>query len=1086
MKKIFILFAAVLFSAQIFGAGHVPATTHINATCNGICNGSANGSVTGGIGPFGYSWAGPASYSGSGTAISGLCAGTYTLTVTDSSDMSAATATAVITQPTPVAVTATSPIICAGSTANLNASATGGTGPYTYNWNCCVSDIHIPDPTASPVVTTSYTVTATDSYGCIGFAVTTVTVAPLPAVAVNSPTICAGQTAMLTASGATTYLWNTGAISMPYSVTPATTTSYTVTGTSGGCSNTAVSMVTVNPNPTVSVVPSSTGCALCNGSIATTASGGTTFSWSGPSGYSATIMNPTNLCAGTYTVIASAMGCTSSPLTTVINTSTSPTATSSVTNATCGMCDGSATITVTGGTGPYTFLWSPSMVTTATATALCAGTYMATITDAGGCSYNLNVTINNTTGPTAASITTVNSGCVTASGELHISGITGGVIPYSFSINGGPFTANVDYYGLGAGTYYVDIKDANGCIHSEVASVNLLNPPVITLDSLNGIACSSGILGNIFISVTGGTPGYTYSWSNGSTVQDQTGLTLAANYTVTVTDAAGCSAANFYYIGTTSTLYGTVSTTSANCGTLGTATVIVGGGIAPYTYAWSTVPVQSTQTATGLTGGLYHCTFTDAVGCMGTVYANVANGCYNTIKGRIYADTNSNCIQDSWEQGISGRIVVASPGGYYGSTDVNGDYTILTPNMNNTVNVSSFPGHILTCPVSGTLNVNFTTLGDTISANNFGYHQNLSSFDLGIHPGWTSSNPGFPKTYWFLYWNYAAGPQNALVRFVYDSVLQYTGCTAGGVHYPAQHKIEWSFPSLPPGVYWDWASRPQAFFNVPATLSTSTMLQTYFEILPIAGDLNPVDNTLNVLDPVTGCRDPNSKSVIPKGTGPGGDILATDSVLFYTIHFQNDGNDTAHFVIVKDTLSPFLDPSTIIPGAADHPYTFDLSGTGVATFTFNNIMLPDSTTDEPASSGYFNYTIKQRANNPAGTVINNKASIYFDFNEGVVTNTTINTIVDVATGLQTSSSNNSVKAYPNPFTEQTTFVIQSDKLNETYSFEMTDVLGKKVKGLTGISSRQFEISRNGLENGIYFYKIYTSESLVGIGKLVIR
>ncbi|HLC82969.1 MAG TPA: T9SS type A sorting domain-containing protein, partial [Bacteroidia bacterium] len=80
----------------------------------------------------------------------------------------------------------------------------------------------------------------------------------------------------------------------------------------------------------------------------------------------------------------------------------------------------------------------------------------------------------------------------------------------------------------------------------------------------------------------------------------------------------------------------------------------------------------------------------------------------------------------------------------------------------------------------------------------------------------------------------------------------------------------------------------------------------------------------------------------------------------------------------------------------------------------------------------------------------------------------------------------SVIVYPNPFSDNTTFVIQSDKLNEIYSFELTDVLGKKVKSKNGISEKQFEISRNGLENGIYFYKIYTSESVVGIGKVVIK
>jgi uncharacterized repeat protein (TIGR01451 family) len=268
-------------------------------------------------------------------------------------------------------------------------------------------------------------------------------------------------------------------------------------------------------------------------------------------------------------------------------------------------------------------------------------------------------------------------------------------------------------------------------------------------------------------------------------------------------------------------------------------------------------------------------------------------------------------------------------------------------------------------------------------------------------------------------------------------------------------------------------------------VTTSTLLHSYFEIAPIA-DAYPANNTLTSVETVLGCRDPNSKLVIPQGTGPYGDIFQSDSVLTYTIHFQNNGNDTAHFVVVTDTLSSFLDPATVVPGASSHPYTFDLSGEGIMNFRFDNIMLPDSLTDEPASNGYFNYTVKVKTGTPIGSVINNTANIYFDFNEAVVTNTTVNRIVDITAGIATTSINSAVKVYPNPFTDNTTFVIQSDKLNETYSFELTDVLGKNVRSINGISEKQFQVSRNGLQNGIYFYKIYSSESIVGIGKLIIK
>jgi hypothetical protein len=444
-------------------------------------------------------------------------------------------------------------------------------------------------------------------------------------------------------------------------------------------------------------------------------------------------------------------------------------------------------------------------------------------------------------------------------------------------------------------------------------------------------------------------------------------------------------------------------------------------------------------------------------------------------------------VQDVGESGIQGISLYTNNGGY-GYTDANGNYTILTTGMNNTVTRYSYGTmnyNTPTCPATNALTVNFTNMGDTLYNNNFGLYSNPNYVDVGIHPGWTSANPGFSKEYWILYNNNSPTTQNVLIRFIYDSTLQYTSCTQGGINYPAQHKIEWTINNVPSHAWWDWSTRPEAYFMLPTTLTTASLLNSYFEILPIIGDVNPSDNTYSYIEPVTSCHDPNSKGVIPRGQGPNGNIETKDSTLLYTIHFQNDGNDTAHFIIVKDTLSPFLDPATVVPGASSHPYTFDLSEHGILTFTFNNIMLPDSIADEPKSNGYFNFTVKQRVNNPIGAVINNTAGIYFDYNLPVITNTTVNTIVDMASGIVESSTNAAIKVYPNPFSENTTFVIQSDKINEKYSFELTDVLGKKVKMMNNIFEKQFSISRSELKNGIYFYKIYTAESIVGIGKLVI-
>jgi uncharacterized repeat protein (TIGR01451 family) len=1026
MKKLFLIAGLLLNGVMVFASGHTLAVSAMtNVSCFGGTDGAATISVSGGVGPFTYSW----SPSGGTTATqTGLAAGTYTVTVTDMSDNSTASIPVTINQPT--ALVSTTPggmNVCAGQAITFFAAVSGGTPAYTYNWSpsAGLSSVTVLNPICVVYVTTSYTLTVTDANGC--------------------------------------------------------TTSSVLT-------------LFVDPPMTIGITTQNTTCGLCDGQATAVVSGGNppyTYTWSITGG---TAPTTTNLCGASYTVtITDANGCTATDVATINSVPSISDVFVSVTNASCGNADGFAVIdSIHGGVAPYTYLWSPSGATGSTFTNLAAGIYNLTVMDSLSCSYSEPVVISNIAGPASASITTVNTNCTANTGQVNIGTVTGGVSPYTYSFNGGAFTSTTSYTGLGAGVYMVQIEDAGGCIYTTLATVNQNNPPVIALDSVVDANCSGSVSGGVYVSVSAGTSPYSYVWSNGTNSEDMPGVT-PGTYVLTVTDASGCVATHSYNVHNNSVFYASVSQIPGNCGTLASLTVTPYGGTAPYTYSWNTVPVQTTATATGLSNGTYSCLVTDNNGCTVTIYAYAYSGCYNVIKGTVYDDANSNCVKDPGENGLAGRNITAtgSSGSFYGYTDANGNYSILTLNMNNTVTVN-YPYYVTyyspTCPATGTQNVNFSVMGDTLINNNFGLYINPSYFDLNIHPGWSSANPGFQKHYWCLYGNASPTSQNVLIRFVYDSALVYNSCTMGGVHYPAQHKIEWSFGAVAPNFYSNWFSRPEAFFTVPATMSITANLNTYFEILPITGDANPSDNTLMIIEPVTGARDPNSKSVIPEGEGPNGNIFVSDSVLMYTIHFQNNGNDTAHFVIVKDTLSEYLDPATIVPGAASHPYTFELSAEGILTFTFNDIMLPDSLTDEPGSNGYFNYTIKQKANNPVGTVIENRAGIYFDYNLPVMTNTTVNTIVDVTTGIDlvTQSSNAAIKVYPNPFSDQTTFIIQSEKLNEIYSFEMLDMLGRNVKAVKNISEKQFSISRNDLQNGMYFYRITSAEGVVGSGKLIIK
>ena len=130
--------------------------------------------------------------------------------------------------------------------------------------------------------------------------------------------------------------------------------------------------------------------------------------------------------------------------------------------------------------------------------------------------------------------------------------------------------------------------------------------------------------------------------------------------------------------------------------------------------------------------------------------------------------------------------------------------------------------------------------------------------------------------------------------------------------------------------------------------------------------------------------------------------------------------------------------------------------------------------------------MKLNSSLPVGTVIQNRASIYFDSNPAIVTNRVTNTLSSGLGINEMSSSNGMISVYPNPMSEDARFVIQSDNLSDIYSFELTDVLGKEVKSIKAINTKEFTISRSGLISGVYFYKVLSTNGTIGVGKLVIE
>lgn len=235
-----------------------------------------------------------------------------------------------------------------------------------------------------------------------------------------------------------------------------------------------------------------------------------------------------------------------------------------------------------------------------------------------------------------------------------------------------------------------------------------------------------------------------------------------------------------------------------------------------------------------------------------------------------------------------------------------------------------------------------------------------------------------------------------------------------------------------------------------------------------------------------GSFDPNDKQGFPIGVGEEHNIRPGQRI-DYLIRFQNTGTDTAFTVVIRDTLSGLLDPESMRPGASSHLYTWNLSGQGVINFTFNNIMLPDSNVNEPNSHGFVQFSISPQAGIPLGSVIENEAAIYFDFNTPVITNTTWHTIqkdpLILSTHSAPSSTEASLDVWPNPCVERTTIRV-AQKNGKRWLLKVFDGTGNLV-AQKSVSGPETAFDAKNLPVGLYWVEARSIDGrLMGNGKLL--
>jgi hypothetical protein len=607
-----------------------PTVAASNAT---ICSGSST--IVTASGATSYTWSTGAN--SASVSLNPLATNNYTVTGGNASGCLNTKTISVTVNSTPT-VAANNATICLGASTVITASGASG-----YLWNTGVSTASI---LLSPTITINYTVSGNNAAGCIGSKTIQVTVVSSPTLSAINRTICVGSSTVLTASGAASYTWNTGATTTSISVSPTLTTTYTVNGSNAaGCIASTTVQVIANPIPTVSV----NNQTICPGGTATiTASGATTYSWStGSTASSITVAPAINT---NYTVTGNSLGCINTKTVSVtvgsalsININSNPI---SFCLGNTGTLSASGAITYTWNTG---FVGTNIVITPTTTT-----NYTVTGTN-GACSGTKTISIVVNPNPTVTATASSSNICVgaasslTATGALTYTWNPGSFVGSTFSVT--PATTT---------NYTVTGANASGCVNTKTVSITVNNAPTLTVSATPTVICSgqSGTL-----TASGAT---TYTWNTGATgASTSVSPSITASYTVNGSNAAGCVGSKTIQVNVNPTP--TVSVSNQTICPSSTATLIASGAA---TYSWNTgattsliavsPTVNTTYTVTGNSSGCSN-TRTVSVSISSPVNITITANPTSVCAGNTSTLSASGASTYTWNTGFVGTNLVITP-----------------------------------------------------------------------------------------------------------------------------------------------------------------------------------------------------------------------------------------------------------------------------------------------------------------------------------------------------------------------------------------------------------------------------------------
>ncbi len=820
----------------------------------------------------------------------------------------------------------------------------------------------------------------------------------------------------------------------------------------------------------------------------------------------------TNLVEGTYNLlVVDGSGCTTNTMVVV------PPAPSFIFLSTLNdnACNGtSINLTVNGGTQPYTYLWSTTE-TTEDIVVDSSRFYYVTVTDANGCTQS-TISQVTTLGQIFLQIATVS----TCQNSTVVSlSASGGLAPYSYHWSDGSSEAST--VSLAPGVYTVTVTDSYGC----TAFTSAIVPPLPPLTVAATITYTNCATANVQLHVSGGTSPYTFLWNtgaNGSFAVFQS----SGTHSIVTTDANGCTVLISFTIdiganGLCSTIAGRVlRDTIENCQNddePGLANWIV-QAIGANTYYGITDSVGQYYLSVEA-GNTYTLSVVPPNAlwqpCPSQPLVTVNQPNDTVTSGDILVQKTANCPALTVTI-ATGQLRRCFEGNSYyivnycnqGTTAAENAYVIVQLDPYLSFQLATIPHTDLG---NGQLRFDLGNV-DIGECKSFNIYVHVSCdaalgqthcTEAHIYPD-TPCVPNNPlwsgaslqvqslcdaDSLRFIIKNVGAGNLTETVNYIVieDQVMLMSASVPPLM---AGDSVQLAFPAN--GSTWRVEVGQVAFHPGESRPSvsvegctTSGSFSTGFVSQFPSDDADPwldIDCTANA-----GSYDPNDKQGFPIGYGtahyirPGTDIE-------YKIRFQNTGTDTAFTVLVVDTLSAWLDPSTLKFGPSSHPYRAEIYGPGILKFHFENILLPDSNVNEIVSHGFLQFRISPRADAPLETLVENQAAIYFDFNAPILTNTTFHRLGEqfVTTGLwQPHVPGATIVVSPNPFDQQARLEVKGMTTNTPLKLQVFDLQGNKVREMNS-SNASFLLNKGNCPSGVYLFRISEKGKLVGTGKLMVQ